>query len=193
MTRRLLTALALAGPLLLAGCTGASGTDTNAVADYQFDRPASGADGLFAEADRNPAPPISGEGLDGEPIDLADYEGEVVVLNFWAQWCGPCRAEAPFLEQVYEQTEADGVQFVGINVKDDLGEAQRFDELAGTSYPSIFDQPGVTLSRFRKVVPQTPPTTLLIDRQGRIAGILNGGQTVEDLLGPVQKLAAEQA
>lgn len=191
MTRRLLAAFALAGPLLLAGCTGASGTDTNAVAAYEFDRPASGADGLFAEADRNPAPPISGEGLDGTAIDVADYQGQVVVLNFWAQWCGPCRAEAPFLQQVYEQTKADGVQFVGINVKDDRGEAQRFEALSGVTYPSIFDQPGVTLSRFRKVVPQTPPTTLLIDRGGRIAGIFNGGQTASDLLGPVQKLAAE--
>ncbi len=193
MNRRLLAALAVSGPLLLAGCTGASGTDTNAVADYQFDRSPAGADGLFAISDRNPAPPIKGEGLDGPPIDVASFRGKVVVLNFWAQWCGPCRGEAPFLQQVSEQTKASGVQFVGVNVKDDKGEARRFDKLFGTTYPSIYDQPGVILSRFRKVVPQTPPTTLLIDRQGRVAGILTGGQTLPELLGPITKLAAEKA
>lgn len=187
-------ALALAAPLALAACGG--GVDqagTTVVGDYDQDRPPAGDDGLFAVEDREPAPAIRGEALDGTPVDVTALRGKVVVLNFWADWCGPCRAEAPFLNEVYAQTRASGVEFVGINVKDDRGAALRFEERMGVEYPSIYDQPAITLTRFRSVVPQTPPSTLLLDRQGRVAGILNGGQTVSDLLPPVQALAAEAA
>lgn len=182
MNRRLLAALALTGSVLLtAACAGTDGSSW----------PAADDDGLFAVGDREPAPPISGQGLDGQPLDVADYRGQVVVVNVWGQWCPPCRAEAPFLNQVAEQTASQGVQFLGINVKDDRADAQRFDAQVGTPYPSIYDQPGVTLSRFRKAVPSAPPFTMLLDRQGRISGVLFGGQTVDALLRPVQALAAE--
>src|SRR5438105_12180837 len=64
---------------------------------------------------RKLAPVISGTDLDGKPLDLAHLAGKVVVLNFWASWCPPCRSEAPALEQVYTDTKASGVQFVGVD------------------------------------------------------------------------------
>jgi len=151
-----------------------------------------GADGLLPVGRRPPAPVLQGQTLDGSPLDLAGLQGQVVVLNFWASWCPPCRAEAGNLVAVAERTKADGVAFVGVNVKDDPNAARAFERKQGVTYPSLHDQPGVLLTRFRAVVPQVPPTTLLVDREGRIAGRFIGGVTESELLGPVQVLAAEQ-
>ena len=115
------------------------------------------------------------------------------MLNFWASWCPPCRAEAPNLVEVAEQTADQGVQFIGVNVKNAKDEALAFERKQGVPYPSLHDQPGVLLTRFRALVPQVPPTTLLLDRQGRIAGRFIGGVTTDELLVPVQALAAEEA
>lgn len=184
-------ALALACALALSGCSGESAT-AEGPASPQLKTLDTGDDGLIAVADRQPAPMLSGTTLDGQPLDLADLRGEVVVLNFWASWCAPCRAEAPALNEVAAQTADKGVRFVGVNVKDDRAAAQAFERKQEVSYPSLHDQPGRLLLRFRKVVPQTPPTTLVLDREGRIAGFFAGQVRITDLLGPVEKVAAEK-
>ena len=192
MTRRAApAALAAACLLLLTACSGTSAVDTVGAGEYEFGRLATGPDGLFPVADRRPAPPLSGTTLQGEPLDTASLRGQVVVLNFWADWCGPCRAEAPFLNKVANDTEDEGVRFVGVNVKNDRDAALAFERVAGTPYPSLYDQPGALLLRFREVVPQTPPSTMLIDREGRLAGIFYGGVTERELAPPVKTLAAE--
>jgi thiol-disulfide isomerase/thioredoxin len=187
----LLAALVASGALT--GCAGTSGANASGAGDYEFGRLATGPNGLFAVADRKAVPPLQGETLQGAPLDTASMAGKVVVLNFWADWCGPCRAEAPFLDQVATDTAASGVQFVGVNVKNDRDAALAFERVSGTPYPSLYDQPGALLLRFRKVVPQTPPSTMLIDRQGRLAGIFNGGVTASELTPAVTALAAEAA
>jgi thiol-disulfide isomerase/thioredoxin len=150
-----------------------------------------GADGLIAVEDRQLAPQLSGTTLDGEPLAVADLRGEVVVLNFWASWCAPCRAEAPTLNEVAARTADQGVRFVGVNVKDERGPAQAFERTQEVAYPSLHDQPGRLLLQFRKVVPQTPPTTLVLDREGRIAAFFAGEVRLTELLGPVEQIAAE--
>ena len=185
----LLTAVLCAA---LAGCTG-----TNAVSDGsggpQLKQLSVADSGLLRPEDRPPVPTLRGETLEGAALDVADYRGKVVVVNFWASWCPPCRAESANLVKVANDNAAKGVQFVGVNIKDDRNAARRFDEVHKVPYPSLFDQPGVLLTRFRSFVPQVPPTTLLIDRQGRIAGLLRGGVTETELSGPVQALAGEPA
>lgn len=177
--------------LALTACSGESATTDGAISPT-LKTVDGGENGLITEGDRPPAPELSGTTLDGERLDVADYKGKVVVLNFWASWCPPCRAEAPNLIEVAEQTEADGVQFIGVNVKNAKDEALAFERKQGVPYPSLHDQPGVLLTRFRKLVPQVPPTTLLLDREGRIAGRFIGGVTTRELLVPVQALAAER-
>ena len=186
---RLLPAVLVAA-LGVAGCSGGTVT-SSAPLSPQLQAIGSGESGLLAPDDRPPAPALAGETLEGEPLDLADYEGKIVVLNFWASWCAPCRAEAKNLVAVAEATASEGVEFVGVNVKDDRESALAFERNQAVPYPSLHDQPGVLLTRFRHSVPQTPPTTLLIDREGRIAGRFIGGVTERELLVPVQTLARE--
>jgi thiol-disulfide isomerase/thioredoxin len=191
VTRRtaLLTA-ALAALVALPACTAT--TTSAAPQSPQLKTLDPGPNGLLAVADRPPAPELRGETLAGEPLDVADLRGRIVVLNFWASWCAPCRAEAKNLVAVAEATEAEGVSFVGVNVKDDRNAATAFERKQGVTYPSLHDQPGVILTRFRAAVPQTPPTTLILDREGRIAARFIGGLTERELLVPVQTLAREQ-
>jgi thiol-disulfide isomerase/thioredoxin len=150
-----------------------------------------GDDGLIAVEERQAAPELSGTTLDGEPLAVADLRGDVVVLNFWASWCAPCRAEAPTLNEAAARTADQGVRFVGVNVKDEKGPAQAFERTQSVGYPSLHDQPGRLLLQFRRVVPQTPPTTLVLDREGRIAAFFAGEVRLSELLDPLEQIAAE--
>jgi thiol-disulfide isomerase/thioredoxin len=191
-TPRALALCALAAALL-SGCTGKSATTDGTSGPLLRTLPGGDGNHLLRVEDRIPAPTIRGETLDGESLDLSSLRGKVVVLNFWASWCAPCRAESPNLVKVATDSASKGVAFVGVNFKDDRDAARRFDEVHSVPYPSLFDQPGVVLTKLRKLVPQEPPSTLLIDRSGRIAGIFRGGVTENELSGPVQALAGEPA
>ncbi len=183
-------AAALACVLVLTSCSSGSATADGPAAP-QLETLDTGDDGLIAVEDRQPAPALSGTTLDGETLAVADLRGEVVVLNFWASWCAPCRAEAPTLNEVAARTADQGVRFVGVNVKDERGPAQAFERTQAVAYPSLHDQPGRLLLQFRRVVPQTPPTTLVLDRDGRIAAFFAGEVRLTELLGPVEQIAAE--
>jgi thiol-disulfide isomerase/thioredoxin len=187
-----LAATALIALLAVTGCSGGSAVAADP-STPQLKTVDAGENGLIAVGDRPPASRLAGTTLTGEQLDVGDYAGQVVVLNFWASWCPPCRAEAPHLIEVANETRDEGVQFIGVNVKNARDEALAFERKQAVPYPSIHDQPGVLLTRFRKLVPQVPPTTLLLDKQGRIAGRFIGGVTIRQLLTPVRALAAEPA
>ncbi len=184
---------ALSAVLALSACTGSSAVDVDRAGTPQLEVVDPGPTGVFRVADRQASPRIAGETLDGAQLDVADLRGKVVVVNFWASWCAPCRAEAPNLKAVAERRAAEGVAFVGVAVKDDADAARAFERTQQVPYPSLFDQAGVVLTRFRALAPQTPPSTLLLDRQGRIAGRFIGGVTETELDGPVQALLGEPA
>lgn len=189
--RRLLTLLLV--PVLASACTGRSGVETNTGTTPQLKSVGGLERGVFPVGDREPAPRLEGTTLEGEQLDLASYRGKVVVLNVWASWCAPCRAEARNLNSVYAQTKASGVEFVGLDIKDDKTAARAFQRSKQVEYPSLFDPSGTLLLRFRGTAPQTPPTTLILDRQGRVAARFLQAVTVAELLAPVQVLARETA
>jgi thiol-disulfide isomerase/thioredoxin len=177
--RRLIPLLVLA---LLAGCSsgsaGASGTGQSA---------------FFEVGNRPAAPAVQGDALDGSgQIDLAAHRGDVVVLNFWASWCGPCRAEAAELVAVADQTRAEKVSFLGIDVRDDRDKAAAFAQAHGLDYPSVFDPAGRVALGFKDVPPNTTPATVVVDRQGRIAAVFRKALLREELAPVVQKVAAER-
>ena len=137
----------------------------------------------FKAGQRPVAPTVSGTTLTGSELRLSQYRGKVVVLNFWASWCAPCRAESPSLAQLSSTYAAKGVQFIGINIKDPgRTNAEAFDRNLGITYPSLYDPAGEVLLAFRETVPPSGiPSTLVIDRTGHIAGRVIGQVTYSGL------------
>lgn len=129
-----------------------------------------------------------------ETISVDDFPGQVVVLNIWGQWCGPCRAEAPALEQVYEQTEDLGVAFLGINVRDNhRNKARDFVIDNDIGYPSVYDPSMRSLLALGGIPTSVVPTTVVLDRDHRVAAVFLRAIIAEDLMPVVQRIAAEGA
>jgi thiol-disulfide isomerase/thioredoxin len=182
MAHRFLVVLVLAAVVALGGCTGESGSGAGG---------STGGRSALVErepAERQAAPSVAGDLLDGGRFDLSEARGQVVVVNFWASWCSPCRAEAADLEAVYQATKAKGVTFLGINIRDDRDKARAF--LRGrATYPSIFDPAGRLALDFDDVPPNTIPATLIIDRAGRLAVVIRTAVRQSDLRPIVERVA----
>nr|WP_233604128.1 TlpA disulfide reductase family protein [Micromonospora sp. HM5-17] len=179
----------------VAGCAGGpprdaglSGSGVVSAADAGRVEP--GASVVYAAADRAPAPTLAGELLDGVQLDTTTLDGQVVVVNFWASWCAPCRAEAGELNATHAATEKLGVRFVGVNIRDGRDQARAFVE-GREVYPSLFDPAGKIALGFTDVSPNTIPATLIIDRQGRVAVVLRKAVTQRELEPLVRQIAEE--
>ena len=135
---------------------------------------------FIPQADRKAAPAISGPTLDGGSFTAST--GKVLVLNVWASWCSPCRAEAPALQEL--SINHPEVQFLGVLTRDSLVAARAFVERFGIQYPSLVDD-AILLKFHGQLTPNAIPTTLIIDTQGRIAARVSGEVTysaLEDLI-----------
>ena len=190
--RRRLVASLVIGALVLAGCS--SGNDATVYGgSFTFTSPGGKSEFTYDQADRKAIGAISGPNVGGTgTVDIAAYKGKVVVLNFWGAWCGPCRDEAPSLEDAYNKYKTSGVQFVGIDVKDTTAAAQGFLTGKQITYPSIFDPGMRTMLSIRGLPTGAVPVTLVLDKQGRVAHIwltpITGGN-----LGPVLKTLIAEA
>lgn len=135
------------------------------------DQPAVPGTQAVAVADRGDPLELAGPLL-GDPsmtLDLADYRGQVVVLNGWATWCEPCRAEIPALVALDAATDDADVAIVGLNVSDSEAGAIAFTEDFRMAYPSIADPDGQLLPQVPGVPPRALPSTVVLDREGRVA------------------------
>ncbi len=181
------TALVLLVALaLLAGC--ASGTPTETGAGFVA---GSGSVDLEPE-DREPAPDVAGETLEGEPLALGDLDG-IVVVNFWASWCGPCAAEAPDLVAVHERYADRGAQLLGVNVRDSETNARSFERDFGKPYPSLYDADQSIAAAFGGIGASALPTTIIVDADGRVAARLFGQVDETALSSRVEALLEETA
>ena len=126
--------------------------------------------------------------FDGSRVSLAELRGQVVVLNFWASWCGPCRREAPALQQVWEAYEGQGVVMLGVSYQDAEGASRQFIEQFGLTYGNGIDVDG-RISRAYGVT--GVPETFVIDRQGRIAWFRLGEVTAERLTRQLEQLQTQ--
>jgi thiol-disulfide isomerase/thioredoxin len=137
------------------------------------------------------APQITGTTLDGRPYSSSSDAGQVIVANVWASWCAPCRAEAPALAQLSKDFAQQSVSFVGINTRDQEAAARAFVQRFGVRYPSIADPDGTLMLQFGTSAPRNIPSTLVIDRQGRIAATVAGSITYSGLRELIQRVVAE--
>ena len=174
-------AIALASVLLLSGCSngGASKAQESFIAG-------SGAVTKIKEGNRIAAPAISGMTLSGKNFTFTP--GKVAVVNVWASWCSPCRAEEPTLAAL-SRTFPD-VQFIGILTRDNPVNAEAFTRKRGTPYPTLIDDS--ILIGFSKSLPANAiPTTVVIDRQGKVAARISGAVTVASLTHLIDEVNAE--
>lgn len=135
-------------------------------------------DPLGAESMNEPAPALAGDTLQGRAAALADLRGEVVVVNFWATWCDPCRDEQPELVQLSADYRERGVRFLGVNERDDIAKARAWVKEFDVPYPSIVDEPGSWADDFAFF---GLPDTYVIDRAGIIRWAVYGQTDAEEL------------
>lgn len=117
------------------------------------------------------APAFTLQSVDGHTVSLAQFKGDVVMINFWASWCGPCRQEMPLLDSIYKQYKDMGFTLLGVNVEPDTHNAGAWLKKTPVSYPILFD-PKSQVSQLYQV--QAMPTTVIVDRQGMVRFVHNG-------------------
>lgn len=186
--RRLLGAGGTAlGAALLAAC----GTDTSG----RYDTGYVAGDGVTTEidpADRGDPVEVSGTTYAGKSWSSTKRRGHVLVLNVWYASCPPCREEAPDLEQVYQDYQDQGVEFVGVNVRDEKGPAVAFEKKYGLTYPSLPDHDAEIMYALRgQVSPNAVPSTLVIDQKGRVAARVSGALDPSILRSMLDRVLAE--
>lgn len=197
LVRAAATAVAALTILAAAACgDGAASPTPGAPQQFTFVAPG-GKDVILYD----PPPSRGGvTGLAGEDLadptrtlGLADFSGQVVVLNVWGSWCGPCRAEVPDLQVLHESMKSQGAAVLGVDVRDDRDAARDVLADRAVTYPDIFDQPGRSLLALDGFPRNTVPSTLVLDRQHRVAAVFLRAVRLTELAPVVRRVAAEQA
>jgi thiol-disulfide isomerase/thioredoxin len=130
------------------------------------------ATGFFAlNASAEPAPDFTLQSSTGENVRLAEQRGQVVMLNFWASWCGPCRKEMPLLDEMSKRYSAAGFVLYGVNVEEDNTDAKKLLKELGVSFPVLFDTESKASSLYNV---DAMPTTVVIDKKGEIRYVNRG-------------------
>ena len=118
-----------------------------------------------------PAPDFALKSSDGSNLRLSEYRGDVVLINFWATWCGPCRQEMPLLDELYSRYNRVGFTLLGVNIDDDSSKAMNMVAELRVSFPVLFDS-RKEVSRLYEV--DAMPVTVLVDREGRVRHVHQG-------------------
>jgi peroxiredoxin len=122
-------------------------------------------------AQDSPAPDFTLKSRSGENIKLSELRGQVVLINFWASWCGPCRQEMPLLDQMYQQYSPLGFTLLGVNVEQDPQEAERMLKDTPVSFPILYDAENQVTKLYDVVA---MPSTVIVDRDGNVRYVHKG-------------------
>ena len=117
------------------------------------------------------APDFALKSSTGENLRLSEYRGDVVMINFWATWCGPCRQEMPLLDELYTRYQRVGFNLLGVNIDDDSGKAMAMIEELGVNFPVLFDS-RKEVSKMYQV--GAMPVTVIVDRAGQVRYVHQG-------------------
>ena len=181
LARRRALAVAVAGlaaTAALAGCGSDSGSSNGA--ETGFVNVQTGISQISA-GHRQAMPALSGTTLQGKALS-ASYTGHVTVVNVWGSWCTPCREEAPDLAEAYQKFNSEGVQFIGINTRDDNAAALAYDAQFGIKFPSLQDPDETLVLALKQIIPATSvPSTVIVDSSGKVAVRALGGITEPEL------------
>ena len=193
--RRAVIALGVIAMAALAACS--TGNDAAVYGgSFTFVSPGGQTEFSYPVDQRGTVGNLSGPDLANKDatVALSDYAGKVVVVNFWGSWCSPCRAESDDLNAAAAALAGQGVQFLGVNVKDTREAGADFLTSKQVTYPSIFDPSMRTLLSIRGYPSGSIPSTIVIDRQGRVAHVwLEEISNPDQLISTVSQIAAEQA
>lgn len=176
MKRSVLAALAIVVSLVLTGCTSDNLAEQYRAGDNKNYIAGDGTVTEFAQGSRPKAAEWAGVTESGENLSSDQLEGVITVMNFWYAGCAPCRIEMPELIELQEEFLDDGVQFIGVNVRDSAETALAFARRVGINFPSLMDaKTGSVVLGFTGVVtPQAVPTTLVIDSEGNVSARVLG-------------------
>ena len=193
--RRAVIALGVIAMAALAACS--TGNDAAVYGgSFTFVSPGGQTEFSYPVDQRGTVGNLSGPDLANKDatVALSNYAGKVVVVNFWGSWCSPCRAESDDLNAAAAALAGQGVQFLGVNVKDTRESGADFLTSKQVSYPSIFDPSMRTLLSIRGYPSGSIPSTIVIDRQGRVAHVwLQAITDPDQLISTVSQIAAEKA
>lgn len=147
----------------------------------------------YDTAERVSMPDLQGADLHGRPVALSDYDNQILVINVWGSWCRPCRAEAPDLAGASRSFRSDGVQFIGIDTRDNVSSALSFEARYDIPYPSFDERARAVLADFPDVVPLSAvPSTVFVDSEGQVAATVIGRVTGEVLQEQIGALIDER-
>jgi thiol-disulfide isomerase/thioredoxin len=174
MPRKVRSLLAAAAVIVgIAGCAGTGNVDTTVDGSIGY-QAGDGNITVYNTSGRSMAGDVSGETLQGKPLSLASYRGKIVVVNFWSEDCGPCHSEQPAFEQLSKDFASKGVQFLGIDERDNRDQALSFEQQYHLTYPSLYDRTDAFVLDFPGAAVPSTPTTIVIDAKGQIAARVSG-------------------
>ncbi len=134
----------------------------------------------------NLAPAFELRDLDGETVSLSGLRGSPVMLNFWATWCPPCRAEMPYLQEIYDEWTSQGLVLLAINLRESSSEVRGFMQSNGLSFPVLLDSTGSVGTKYNV---SGIPTTFFIDKDGIIQAMRVGGfRSKEEIEGYIDEI-----
>lgn len=137
----------------------------------------------------HPAPDFTLLDLGGKPVRLSDLRGKVVLINVWATWCPPCRAEMPAIQTVYEQYRDQGFTVLAVNMREDPGTVAAYIEQGGLTFPALLDRDGAVSNLYQARV---LPSSFFIDKAGVVRAVYRGPMARSVIAGTVEQLLAEE-